>query len=965
MSGGSESGAGPSRDPDFDLIDLAAEDAATAQQLKLFEKLILSNGPFRQKIRERKQQYIKYGDPDKADRLNETMVRVLRICLTKDASPIDFRYEDGSEQDRASEEADVDWDDQDGLFHRIANGEASMTQRSIFRDRLLRSNILYSRVSNLQKVWASMSSHESQKMAKNLERALTRCDTMRAEMQKDTLLSGESSRDISLSVGTVSGGSRPAPEGPSRPRESHITSAKKRPSLTPDQSLEEVDLIELVACSTASATQVQYFVSEFKNNKAFQHRVLARDKKYLSSNSSEDYEKAANLRISTGAHGNVQSLHLYPWNSHLVEGFQLVEERLNQDDGKKVRVMEAFTEELQLLQIQRAVEASANVSKRRGPTRVNQSKGSPAAGSSARGSQTQEQSPGKGQGPAVGGGLLSSRDGSSAGGPVNAEHPSSAERSCSAECPSKKPSSGRGRPPLHPGPPAALASRIAQEDAAHPTAGAPSTFQKDTGLIAQGTPQPTRTTTTVRTDASQTAAIPGTGPRKDEVSQVRVTRSEVAAARTLMAARVGSHIKEKLRATLESTRTGSQTATETEPPSQSTANSSRSTSRTDLSPSLAAAKSEPPTGSDMPSETSAPRHQIPTNENAPVYSVVSEREMERLHSRIRETANRRIDPALATPNPDLILIESLVTNPATPSQLSTFRRKIQAEPTFRHLLLERYARYTLEEPVKAVRLHTVTGSLVGGPRYTRAALGAFGLETEVEFAAATRWEQSRGRGGRGGRAAMRLAELALAPDISLRPGPVARSGANITLGGGIGGRGDRAGRGPGRAGRTGEDVGRLQASEGQAINREIAAPQQSSVPLPSANARLIELVANNEATPSQIRSFEQKIQNDALFQDIVLDRIQEYYVTSSWAEPLCLRTLMTHIWIDKTIARVSVDEEGGDQAGQFSGPEHRAGASNRGPPAGTRAAAADEVVQGSGRLVRSLSDLLESSKPSR
>lgn len=257
------------------------------------------------------------------------------------------------------------------------------------------------------------------------------------------------------------------------------------------------------------------------------------------------------------------------------------------------------------------------------------------------------------------------------------------------------------------------------------------------------------------------------------------------------------------------------------------------------------------------------------------------------------------------------------------------------------------------------------GSLVAGSRYTRAALGVFGLETGVEFAAATRGEQSRGRGGYGGRAATRLADVALAPDILLQPGPVSRSGVNITQGGGTGGRGDRAGRGPGRVGRTGEAVGRPQAREGQAIKREIAAPQRSSVPPPSANARLIELVAKNEATPSQIRSFEQKIQNDALFQDIGLDRIQEYYRTSSWAESLCLRTVMTRIWVDKTIARVSADEEGGDQAGEFSGPEYRARASSREPPAGTRSAAADEVSLGSGRLVRSLSDLLESSKPLR
>lgn len=265
--------------------------------------------------------------------------------------------------------------------------------------------------------------------------------------------------------------------------------------------------------------------------------------------------------------------------------------------------------------------------------------------------------------------------------------------------------------------------------------------------------------------------------------------------------------------------------------------------------------------------------------------------------------------------------------------------------------------------MKAVRLHSVMGRLVAGPRYTRAALGVFGLETGVEFAAATRGEQSRGRGGHGGTAATRLAEFALASDISLRPGPVARSGANITLGRGAGGRGDRAGRGPGRAGRAGEAVGRLQPRDGQAIHRENAASQQSSGPPASANARLVEMVAKNEATPSQIQSFEQKIQNDALFQDIVLDRIQEYYRTSSWAEPLWLRTVMTRIWVDKTIARVSTDEEGGARAGELSGPEYRAVASSRGPPAGTRAAAADEVSQASGRLVRSLSDLLESSKP--
>ncbi len=238
---------------------------------------------------------------------------------------------------------------------------------------------------------------------------------------------------------------------------------------------------------------------------------------------------------------------------------------------------------------------------------------------------------------------------------------------------------------------------------------------------------------------------------------------------------------------------------------------------------------------------------------------------------------------------------------------------------------------------------------MGGPQHTQAVLGAFGLEGEDESAEGTR----RGQGG--GRGAMPSVEVALRLGVPLRAGAVARSGANSALGGRTGGRDDRAVRGPGGARR------------GQAMNSEAAAPRQPSMPLPSADARLIELVANNEATPAQIRSFERKIQNDAQFQVMVLDRIRRYYATSSWAEPLSLRTVMTQLWVETTLRHLSVgeDEGGGDQVVETPGPESRRAANNRRPQACTpSAAAANQAAQASGRSVRSLSELLKLSRPS-
>ncbi len=646
----------------IELIDLAAEDGATAPQWKLFEKLIISNAPFRQMIRDRKLHYNRYGDPNKADRLNTAMVRVLRVCLTRDEPLLDFRLKADSEQDRDSEEAGVDWDDKDGLFYQVADGEASMSQRNLFRDRLLRNDNFYLRVCNMQSMWASISSQEAQKMAKNLERALNRCDTMRAEMNKDALASGEASRDIFPSIGDLLEGSHVALGGPSRSAEPGVTRANNRPPLRPDESLEEVDLIELVACKIASTAQAQHFASEFKSNKAFQDRVLARDRKYLASNSSENYEKAVTMRLLTGEHGDVQSLHLYPWDHHLVEGFRLFEERLCADRSRKRTVPAGSAEELQLNPIQRGVEASANVSKKEYPRQINQRKLNPGPGSSPRGNQAQEQSPGIGQGRTIGVGLSASEGGSSKRGPVSAEHSSSAERSSSTErspsarnpsgktdlaysSPFKRPSLRReGRPPLHPGPPRLLVGKAGQDDAARTAIAAPSATEEGVGPIARGTPQPSRAVAAGRADAFQAAAISKFEQQPDNSAQDRITKSEQVAGRTAMltqAVKFVSHFSNSPSATHQSNTTGSRIASGAESASRSAAPSSRSKRRTNPSPSAADARSGPPTRLEIVAEVSQTTHQVPAGEGAPVHSVVSEREMERLHSRIREAGGVR------------------------------------------------------------------------------------------------------------------------------------------------------------------------------------------------------------------------------------------------------------------------------------------------------------------------------------
>ncbi len=237
---------------------------------------------------------------------------------------------------------------------------------------------------------------------------------------------------------------------------------------------------------------------------------------------------------------------------------------------------------------------------------------------------------------------------------------------------------------------------------------------------------------------------------------------------------------------------------------------------------------------------------------------------------------------------------------------------------------------------------------MGGPLHTEVVLGWFGLAAEGESAVGT----TPGRGG--GRGATPSAEVALRLGPQLRAGLVAQSGVNTALGGRTGGRDDR---GPGGARR------------GQAMNSKVASRRQPSLPAPSADARLIEVVANNEATPAQIRSFERKVQNDALFQNMVLDRIRRYYATSSWTEALTIRTVMTQHWVETMLRHFPVGQgEGGrDQVAEIPAPGSGRAASSSGPPARTpHAAAASQAAQASsGRSVRSLSELLKLSKPSR
>ena len=252
---------------------------------------------------------------------------------------------------------------------------------------------------------------------------------------------------------------------------------------------------------------------------------------------------------------------------------------------------------------------------------------------------------------------------------------------------------------------------------------------------------------------------------------------------------------------------------------------------------------------------------------------------------------------------------------------------IETDANFRRQLLDRYATYTLEDNAKAVQLDRVMLSMAGRDPNT-----AGGIPGESPA------------GRRSGRGHGRGAEAVQQPPAPRTAGRAAHVRGNAT---------------PRQAAPRGKD----QAGPSRATQGAAAAPSSQS----SARARLVELVANEEATPTQMVLFEDNIQNDRPFQELVLAQIRVYHSTSSPKKALKLRTVMTQLWIEKKVRELSVATGGGAGGGSGRG-QGRGQGQVQGQAAEyhggqSSSSLAGRAAQAPGGMVRTLSDLLESSRP--
>ena len=457
-------------------------------------------------------------------------------------------------------------------------------------------------------------------------------------MQKDGAMPNDSATGEGTSGGRVPGVSRQVPESSSK---GAFAQQLTRPPLTPAKALGvwEVDLAELVACNMDSVRQAQLFVQTFKNDKAYQHQVLNRDRKYLSSRTPEGYEKAANLRLITRRHGDAALLRLYPWNDHLIEGFRLAEERLALDGSEESSVSKFMAREMMLYQAQRSAEAREIESQKRWPTRR--------GGDRGRGSPVGEEGPAGGQSSGRGVGSTKGQSSGREGGQAREQRPTDTESNRRS-----KPAS-RGRPPLHPSRPAAPARTAVQaggvQTAASPTSGVASS------LTSQGTALVTRAEAAARGDAFQAAAVSGIAQQANELSHTSTPGSQSAGQPTTSFQSAAAQ-PERLARADKSSKSGtakSEGGDRSSNSSRSTTSGSGSTSQSATSSDQLRTGSQSGARSNTSSPSATPGSgSTLSSDTSPQYTrsyLVSESAMEQLHKRLQdarasESARRRMEP---------------------------------------------------------------------------------------------------------------------------------------------------------------------------------------------------------------------------------------------------------------------------------------------------------------------------------
>lgn len=631
-----------------ELIERIANDTASPIQSYAFEEMALANITFRQQVARRKAEYRARGESDKADRLDKALLDMFDNRIFTDGPPEDDSdLAGGAEEGQASNPTGIDFGDYETLFYSVADGEATMVERQDFRDKLLGNSVIYKHVSNLQRMWQSLPSQLPQDRAKRLKRALTLCDTMRAELKRDAELSrrtptAESASRFGASGGSASGGSASAKGHQSAggsPKGTSAALSRKRSGGRSGQAPEEDDLIEWVARGEASIQQTMSFVHAFKNDLSFQRQVLQRDWKYLKSKTSEGYKKAATLRLTTGQVGDTGLLHLYPWHPHLVEGFRLAEESLGFDKSEQNDMQDKLLTEIRLGQMTRAAETNAEEERQRRSRRSGQGRANPAGG----GSRSRGQGP---AGPGSSNRLSPIREGASSTQPQ--QFPPVAGRLVQTGIPAT-----RAKSQSPDAPPGRLnrtrqdmlsctsAVFVPREDAFEATGASP---------IASGTAEPSHPPgpgcrIAAQADAFQAASVYGISAATTQLSQATNPRSRSAAQAADSGPRgaLRSDTSTQAGAPASKTRTGDL--------SQVTTQKSRTTPRSDPSSQHAAASSSRTQGAEASRPTAqgprtAPR-EIPSPQsltatrgaaqaNVLQSFIVSESAMNQLHSRLQE-----------------------------------------------------------------------------------------------------------------------------------------------------------------------------------------------------------------------------------------------------------------------------------------------------------------------------------------
>jgi hypothetical protein len=330
------------------------------------------------------------------------MVRAMHKKLHRDAPSREGAPGGAFRQGRPSQDAAADYArfvDEEGLFYLVADGASSVSDRNLFSDRMVNDGELYRRVSDVQKMWASMPSQEVQEQAKRLKLALRLCDAMNVQMQTDVEMperpsAGRGAPRQSASGenayrGSTSGGSHQVTRGSATGASAaQSRTGSARASDQTGQASQELDLIERIACNEANKEQQESFLRRLKNNTAFRHQVLKRDKTYLSSKSPEGPKKAATLRIMAGLKGDAALVALFPFHRRLFEGFPLAEESFGSAESEQGKLPDLLVDEIKLLAVEKAGESQQKTpGRRRRPRDSGQDRGSPASGGSQAGGQ--------------------------------------------------------------------------------------------------------------------------------------------------------------------------------------------------------------------------------------------------------------------------------------------------------------------------------------------------------------------------------------------------------------------------------------------------------------------------------------------------------------------------------------------------------------------------------------------------